>query len=278
MTASESCPVWVSEQYIRGFRSDGYSSNMMRIVHVVDTGTEGDFNWLINGTAHTVHAGDLVLFNFADLRMPLLKTRDKQVRIRVLSFYPGIHADGALLDIYCCFAANPVIAAKDTSELLPLFDRICREYQSSDHLARDASIAALRLLLTDLIRIGSKVAPPHPRSSALSHAKLLSEVTAYLRANLDTPLSLKSTADRFEISTSTLSKLFSNFVGMRFPEYVRHLRVNRVISILCDGQTGVLAAALEAGFGSISGFYKAFSAITGTSPANFLSISKYAEK
>lgn len=280
MALSATQPVQVKEQYIKGFRSGGYSSDMMRIAYVVDTGAEGDFDWLINGKVHRVHAGDLVLFNFADLRLPLLKTRGNNVRIRVLSFYPSIHMDGAaVLDIYYSFAANPVIPAETAGALLPLFERIRAESQGTDPLSRDAATAALRLFLTDLIRLSRlSPAPALGSQTALSHAKLLSEVTAYLRANLSQSLSIDETAARFGVSTSTLSKLFKKLLGMHFPEYVRHLRVNRVISILCDGRTGVLEAALEAGFGSVSGFYKSFTAITGTSPAKFIAISKNAEK
>lgn len=280
MAASLSNPVQVTEQYIRGFRSDGYCSDMMRIVHVVDTGAEGDFDWLINGKLHRVHAGDFVLFNFADLRFPLLTKRGNNVLIRILRFHPGIHAEGtAVLDIYYSFAANPVIPAGSATNLLPLFERIRQESAGTDPLSQDAATSALRLFLIDLIRISRTASAPSPENrTALSHAKLLSEVTAYLRANLSQSLSIDETASRFGVSTSTLSKLFRRLLGMRFPEYVRHLRINRVISILCDGKTGVLEAALEAGFGSVSGFYKAFTAITGSSPAKFISISKNAEK
>ena len=280
MAVSVLHPVQVKEQYVKGFRSDGYTSDMLRIVYVADTGQEGDFDWLINGKRHRVHAGDLVLFNFADLRFPLLTKGSNNVRIRVLSFHPGIHTDGtALLDIYYSFAANPVIPAKTIGPLLPLFDRIFLESQESDPLSRDAAISALRLFLIDLIRINRTIVQPEAKNSTtLSHAKLLSEVTAYLRANVQQQLSIEETAAYFDVSVSTLSKLFKKLLGMHFPEYVRHLRVNRVVSILCDGRTGVLEAALEAGFGSVSGFYKAFSAITGTSPAKLLGISKNAEK
>lgn len=279
MGASTAHPVRVKEQYIRGIQT-GFCCDLMRIVHVVDTGQEGDFDWLINGKAHRVHAGDLVLFNFADLRLPLLRTRGNNVLIRVLSFQPGIHMDGAALpDIYYSFAANPVIPAQTAHRLLPLFERIRRESQGTDPLSRDAAIAALQLFLIDLIRLSQTYcAPALQNRTALSHAKLLGEVTGYLRTHLAEPLSVEATAARFGVSTSTLSKLFRRLLGMSFPEYVRHLRVDRVISILCNGKTGVLEAALEAGFGSVSGFYKSFSAITGTSPAKLISIYKNAEK
>ena len=277
MAVTASNPVKMKQQYIRGFRSDSYSSDMMRIVYVAETGLEGNFDWLINGKRYRVCAGDFVLFNFADLRMPLLKTRGDNVRIHVLSFHPGIYADGtAVLDIYHSFSANPVISGDIAQKLLPLFERIQQECQGTDTLSREAAVSGLRLFLIDLIRSGqASVDGAQPSRTALSHAKLLSEVTAYLRQNLSQQLSLDETAGLFGVSASTLSKLFKRLLGMHFPEYVRHLRVNRVISILCDGKTGVLEAALEAGFGSVSGFYKAFSAITGTSPVKLIS---FAEK
>lgn len=275
-------PVKCKEQYIRGFRTGQFSSHLMRIAYVVSTGAEGDFDWLINGKLHRVHTGDLVLFNFADLRMPLLKTRGEQVKIQVLTFPPDSTIDGAsLTELYCSFSQNPVIPADQVGSLLPHFQRIWQEYQLQAPLSRESATAALRLLLIDLIRIGREAAPqaaPLRNRTALAQAKLLSEVTAYLRQNLSDDLSLPQVATRFGVSQSSLSKLFRRVLGASFPEYIRQLRVERVISILCDGKTGVLDAAQEAGFGSISGFYKAFSAITGATPGDFLSTAKNAEK
>ena len=63
MEVTASNPVKMKQQYIRGFRSDSYSSDMMRIVYVAETGLEGNFDWLINGKRYRVCAGDFVLFN-----------------------------------------------------------------------------------------------------------------------------------------------------------------------------------------------------------------------
>jgi len=201
-------PVKCKEQYISGFRTGQFSSHLMRIAYVVSTGAEGDFDWLINGKLHRVHAGDLVLFNFADLRMPLLKTRGEQVKIQVLTFPPDSTMNGAsLTELYCSFSQNPVIPANQVGSLLPHFQRIWQEYQLQAPLSRESAAAALRLLLIDLIRIGREAAPqaaPLRNRTALAQAKLLSEVTAYLRQNLSDNLSLPQVATHFGVSQSSL--------------------------------------------------------------------------
>ncbi|MBQ2707391.1 MAG: helix-turn-helix transcriptional regulator [Clostridia bacterium] len=276
-----SARIVLREQYMKGYRSSVFPHDALRLVYIVDTGKEGAFDWLINDTRHRIEAGMFVLFTPADLRMPLLRCRGDNVRIRVLTFYlDPTRPDISLLDMYSAIARLPVLTREQAAPLMPLYDRTCAELSSENDLAAEAAEAALRLLLIDYLRLCERDTgmPPRPRPTNLAHAKLIDQVLTYLRKHLAEKLSIGDVAAAFGISESSLSKMFRSMVGMSFPEFVRRLRVNRVIDIICDGDTGVLDAAMEAGFGSISGFYKSFAAITGTNPSDFIGIAKNAEK
>ena len=269
----------VSKQYLRGYRSNLFPTDTLRIAYVADTGAEGEFEWFINNRRYLVKAGDMLLFHPADLRMPLLGTRDENVLIYVLNFYPDTALVGATLsDLYYAFARLSYIPADKAAPLLPHFERIRAELdRKDDPLAEDAAKAVLRLFLIDLIRVSRTELADHdavPAKTVLSHARLIAGVIAYLRRHLSERLTIGEVAAEFNISESSLSKIFRGTLGMTFPEYIRRMRVMRVIDIVCDGSTGVLDAAMEAGFTSISGFYKSFSAITGTTPSEFINIAK----
>lgn len=273
--------IGLHDMYMKGYRSSVFPHDALRLVYIVDTGKEGAFDWLINDTRHRIEAGMFVLFTPADLRMPLLRCRGENVCIRVLTFYlDPTRPDISLLDMYSAIARLPVLTREQAAPLMPLYDRVCAELSSENDLAAEAAEAALRLFLIDYLRLCDRDTgmPPRPRPTNLAHAKLIEQILTYLRRHLAEKLSISDVAAAFGISESSLSKMFRSMVGMSFPEFIRRLRVNRVIDIICDGDTGVLDAAMEAGFGSISGFYKSFAAITGTNPSEFINIAKNAEK
>ncbi len=270
------------EHYVEGFRSTVASYDALLIVRVLATGAEGAFTWIVNGTRHTVCEGDFLFLTPFDLRMPVLRLQGENVRIRTVVFHPDpAEADISLFNLYSAVARMPIVPAADAAPFLPDYDRLCREVRSPLPYAGNAAEAALRLFLVDFMRLSLKDDPSEPNARQnvkLSHAKLLTEVNTYLREHLSENLTIGETAAHFYVSESFLSKLFRRMVGLTFPEYVRRLRVNRVIDIVYYEKTSVLSAAQEAGFKSVSGFYKSFSAITGTSPGVFLSIGKNAEK
>ncbi|MBO5219492.1 MAG: helix-turn-helix transcriptional regulator [Clostridia bacterium] len=276
-----SARIVLREQYMKGYRSSVFPHDALRLVYIVDTGKEGAFDWLINDTRHRIEAGMFVLFTPADLRMPLLRCRGRNVRLRVITFHlDPTRPDISLHDMYGAIARMPVLRGETAASLMPLFNRLCDELNAGDDLAGEAAEAALRLFLVDYLRLCAHETGMQTRTrpTSLAHAKLIEQILTYLRAHLSEKLSIGDVAAAFGISESSLSKMFRSMVGMSFPEFVRRLRVNRVIDIICDGDTGVLDAAMEAGFGSISGFYKSFAAITGTNPSDFIGIAKNAEK
>ncbi|MEM7800723.1 MAG: helix-turn-helix domain-containing protein, partial [Chloroflexota bacterium] len=78
---------------------------------------------------------------------------------------------------------------------------------------------------------------------------------------------LKSLADITARSPEFISRLFKRETGIGFAEYRSRCRMRRFIEIYSDGhQTTLLAAALEAGFGSYAQFYRACCAILGLTP------------
>ncbi len=269
-------------RYVQGFMSNSISMDMLRITRVVDTGTEGEFDWLVNNRRYRVRAGDFMLFSNSDLRMPLIKNKPSDVYIEFIRFSPVALFNGTeLLKIYYNNHRTHHIPAEKAKLLLPSFERTIFECRQTDKYKNDAAAAALRLLLIDLIRVlpESPVSEQNsPNRTLLAHMQLIHEIVNYMREHMSDKLTIGEVAAKFGISESLLSKLFRSMLEMTFPEYLRRLRVNNVIRLVSSGSSGVLHAALESGFGSISGFYKSFSAITGTSPRDFMSSTKYLER
>ncbi len=264
--------------YIRGYMTTSVSLDMFRITRVVDTGSEGEFDWLVNNRKYRVKKGDFMLFNNTDLRMPIIKNKPSDILIEIIRFSPIALFNGTeLLDIYYNTNRTHYIPSELADSLIPSFERTAMECKKGDKYSEDAASAALKLLLVDIARLlpQTKTAETKPRdSTTLSHMHLLNNIVKYMSEHMSEVIRISDVTEHFGISESLLSKLFRSMLEMSFPEYLRRLRVNNVIALISNGKLGIIDAALESGFTSVSGFYKSFQAITGTSPREFISNKK----
>jgi AraC-like DNA-binding protein len=77
-------------------------------------------------------------------------------------------------------------------------------------------------------------------------------------------------AKRLKISQSHLGRMFKAVKGMSFVDYRNRLRLEKFVALLDRGETNLLVAALEAGFGSYSHFHRVFRAQLHVSPREYL--------
>jgi AraC-like DNA-binding protein len=79
--------------------------------------------------------------------------------------------------------------------------------------------------------------------------------------------SLPSLAKRVGLSPFQLSRAFHGYMGVTLAHYANHQRVQLFEYLFADGKRQtMLAAALEAGFGSYSQFFRMFRLVTGQTP------------
>lgn len=104
-----------------------------------------------------------------------------------------------------------------------------------------------------------------PREAAIS-----SEVRCCMTLLEDDPsLSRDDLADQADASPDALSHAFKRQLGVSLVVYRNRLRVRRFLELASSGQT-LLAACLEAGFGSYPQFHRVFVAETGQAPRDYL--------
>jgi AraC-like DNA-binding protein len=77
-------------------------------------------------------------------------------------------------------------------------------------------------------------------------------------------------ARTLNISQSRLGRMFKAVKGMSLVDYRNRLRVERFVALLDSGETNLLEAALEAGFGSYSHFHRVFRAQLHATPREYL--------
>jgi YesN/AraC family two-component response regulator len=95
-------------------------------------------------------------------------------------------------------------------------------------------------------------------------------ILAYLEIHYrDEDLSQTSVADAFQITNYTLSRMFKNYVGVGFTEYVNSKRLEYAKELLLTTSYSVREISVMVGFANDNYFSRIFKATVGMSPTAF---------
>ena len=180
----------------------------------------------------------------------------------------------------------------DTAELLNLFtsrsetfenrlsDRdgelksILRSIEAELKEKRPCYAVAVRyhlfLLLTRIIRDYAAVDLSNAVKASDSTTQSLRLAIDYIQENLESKLTLKELADVACLSPAYFSFIFKKYNGISLWEYISIKRVERAVEMLKSEKMTKLEIAERCGFSSASNFYKAFTAVTGKKPSDYI--------
>ena len=97
---------------------------------------------------------------------------------------------------------------------------------------------------------------------------LLDRLTAYIEENYVCRITLETLAEKFFVSSSTISHLFKEKLGVSVYRYVTQRRLIAAKSLIEKGAL-LETVAVETGFADYSGFYRAFRQEFGISPRQY---------
>jgi AraC-like DNA-binding protein len=98
---------------------------------------------------------------------------------------------------------------------------------------------------------------------------IIQDILVYINTNLTERITLQLLEERFNISRYYISRLFKQQTGYTFVEYITLKRIHIAKELMLNGMYAS-EAALEAGFGDYSNFYRAFKHSTGMSPYDYM--------
>lgn len=101
------------------------------------------------------------------------------------------------------------------------------------------------------------------------HTKLIQEVTAYMKEQLNRSLTLKEVADRFAFSPNYLGLMFKEEMGVGFSEYVIAMRMERAGELLKDPKVKIYEVADQVGYRYMPYFSRQFKETFGMTPIEF---------
>lgn len=95
------------------------------------------------------------------------------------------------------------------------------------------------------------------------------EITNYIDEYYTTDIGLDTLATVFNTSSTYLSQLIKNKLGVNFSEYLTKIRINRAIELMKAGNITVNELFSQVGFNNRNAFTKAFKRVTGTTPSEY---------
>lgn len=120
-------------------------------------------------------------------------------------------------------------------------------------------------LLSEIYKIVSLV--PAERAKKNTAAYSLDHILLFINNNLDQRLTLDDICKRFYISKNHLNRLFKKTIGTTVNSYINYKRLTLAKQYMLQDQTAT-QAALNAGFGDYSNFYRTCRNLLGVSPSD----------
>lgn len=163
-------------------------------------------------------------------------------------------------------------AARDPGDPA-LFARLAAWLTSDDENRRrvaldEVLLRAERLAIEPYIALGGagegRASEPHGNAG-----DTIDRICIFVARNFREPLCADDIAAAAKVHPKYAMSLFRQSTGMTLNSYITLLRLSYAQALLADRDRSVLSVALEAGFGSLSAFQKAFRLKVGKTPSAF---------
>lgn len=101
-----------------------------------------------------------------------------------------------------------------------------------------------------------------------NYPKILKKALEYITENYNSTIQLSTVAEKCLVSTSYLSRLFSEHLNKKFIDYVNQLRINRAILLLKEKNITIKEASYMVGYHDPNYFSRTFRKYMGVSPSS----------
>ena len=139
-------------------------------------------------------------------------------------------------------------------------------YLIERHIGRSVAQKSRHVLLLDRARSGSD-AQPHPPVAEGVVDERIRRAMLLMEQHLTDPLPIADIAQRLNLSTRQLERLFQTVAGMRPAAFYRSLRLRYARWLLDNTNRLVTDIALDAGFSDCAHFSRQFKAMHGFTPS-----------
>ena len=154
-------------------------------------------------------------------------------------------------------------SGSERDEIEALLQSMLKEYRTKHSFRRTVLESYMNILLVKILR--KTAAEPH----SAERSGTWQEIADYIDSNLGEELTLSALAQKCFYNPSYFSRIFKEHFGTSLTEYVNRRRVELAKKLLSEQKLSVEEIAYRVGYPSKSSFYRSFSRMTGTTPAEY---------
>ncbi len=257
------------QSYPPGFSASSNTYKYLKILRVI----AGSAVWKINGRDYRVEAGNILMLNNTEPRALQNVDGPGPLVLEYGTWLPA--AVPCSVDCLSAFFNRPPEFRHLLSDNNPMYEDLHRMF---DLLARYAQTESplredlMRQLLCTLFVAAAQawqtenpVAAGKPGNSSSDYEAIARAVHRITSCPAE-DLSESTLAAQAYMSKNRFIRLFRIYNGMTPAEYVRIFRVRYAMERIQSDGVSIAEAAMESGFRSLSGFYKAVSSVLGGTP------------
>lgn len=208
--------------------------------------TRGSRRYFIKNKIYTVNAGDVILIKPNIVHYTAAASADRHERI-LLNFTEEYIPPQIKQQTSRLFDMNCITIPEDKRfETETVFKKIANEYKNGDKYSRFMESELLSELLVIFLRTGSE----HTAgvSSSSGNENTIDKLLEYLNENLSRQITLDDAAAVAGFSKSHFSKIFKEFTGFTFNNYLQLHRLLLARRLLEKTHDSVTEIAYECGF------------------------------
>lgn len=90
-----------------------------------------------------------------------------------------------------------------------------------------------------------------------------------MQEHLTEEISLSVLAEEFHLSAQYISQLFKNEIGVNFPTYLTHIRIENAKKLLLATSLSIAEVSEQSGYGDYRVFTKVFKKSEGVTPSQY---------
>ena len=98
---------------------------------------------------------------------------------------------------------------------------------------------------------------------------IVQNMQQYIKHNYNYNISLESVADLFFLNKNYASTLFKAKSGVKFIDYLTHIRVEKAKELLSNSTLKIPQIAVNVGYSNTKYFYRVFKKLTGYTPEEY---------
>ena len=240
---------------------------------------ENSYEVISHGTTFSLNEGDIIFLPPGELHE--LKSPPTGSRIILLVDYTMISNLKGMSSVLSILRQPLCITAQDNYQIQKKINKLLLEIRDEYVAAAPLWETAVYALLIQLFLFTGRMYlntnpmfPDTKQSKQREYIEKFDLIFDYIRTNYMKELTLDSVAKIAGFSKYHFTRLFKQYTGMSFYDYLTKERIQIAETLLLNPQLSVTDVAFQSGFTSISTFNRVFRTMKKCSPREFRSLYK----